>query len=142
MNQYLFYIEGLNCERWVTSKSESDAHKKLWKNLSDVEQNAVVQMECIESKLLKPFDEIWLSATESIRTFSGKVPEADLKWHWDEQSRTVTPLVENSWLLQLDNRLPIPLVINQEYQIKAGVYHRLIRKDDANDLVLKIVRHE
>ncbi len=49
--KYLFYIEGLNREVWQEGDSEKAARNALWKGLSDAEQNAVVQIDCIDESV-------------------------------------------------------------------------------------------
>lgn len=82
-----------------------------------------------------PFDE---KVGDNIRerTFSENVDEMDLKWHWDEQDRIVTPLHKTDWMLQFDNELPITLIEGKEYFIPVGVYHRVIK--GSGDLKLQV----
>ena len=69
-----------------------------------------------------------------IRRFSKDVDERELKWHWDEKDRRVTPLALNDWMFQFDNELPIH--INEEINIPAGIIHRVIK--GTTDLIVKI----
>lgn len=62
-----------------------------------------------------------------IRTFSETVLPEELKWHWDEQDRFVSPIHETDWLFQYDNELPIELRQGVRLFIQAGTWHRLIR---------------
>ena len=71
-----------------------------------------------------------------IRTFSSNLNEMELKWHWDEQDRIVTPLHETDWMLQLDNELPFKLIEGNDYYIPVGVYHRVIKGN--GDLKIKV----
>lgn len=48
--EYLFYIEGLGREVWQRGEDKKAARKALWASLSDTEQNAVVQIECIDER--------------------------------------------------------------------------------------------
>ncbi|MCU6502265.1 hypothetical protein LPN04_31170 [Rugamonas sp. A1-17] len=48
--EYLFYIEGLDREVWQAGASSKYARAALWKSLTDSEQNAVVQIECIDER--------------------------------------------------------------------------------------------
>ena len=70
------------------------------------------------------------------RTFSENTDEMDLKWHWDEQDRIVTPLHKTDWMLQFDNELPLNLIEGKEYFIPVGVYHRVIK--GTGDLKIKV----
>ena len=47
--KFLFYIEGLGREQWQLGDTEGRARKELWNALSNDEQNAVVQIECIDT---------------------------------------------------------------------------------------------
>ncbi len=82
-----------------------------------------------------PFNEK-ISGNVRERTFSENTDEMDLKWHWDEQDRIVTPLHKTDWMLQFDNELPVKLIEGKEYFIPVGVYHRVIK--GTGDLQLKV----
>ena len=60
-----------------------------------------------------------------IRTFDNNVDSDELVWHRDEKNRTIKVIESNDWKLQMDNELPIPLLMGQEYEIKKLVYHRV-----------------
>ena len=62
-----------------------------------------------------------------------------LEWHWDEEHRVVSATHETDWGLQLDNQLPLPLILDEEVFIPAGTWHRLIK--GTNDLRLKVLKH-
>lgn len=47
---YLFYIEGLGREEWVSGESEKFARLKLWNSLTDYERNAVAQIELLDTR--------------------------------------------------------------------------------------------
>ena len=74
---------------------------------------------------MKPYVEHKIDDSIVIRTFSPDIDEAELKWHWDEEDRLVTPINANDWKFQFDNELPIP--IDREINIPKGVIHRVIR---------------
>jgi len=59
------------------------------------------------------------------RTFFDDVNSDELVWHRDKKNRTIKVIESNNWKLQLDNELPIPLLMGQEYEIKKLVYHRI-----------------
>jgi hypothetical protein len=62
-----------------------------------------------------------------IRTFDENVDDEELKWHRDRKDRIVEILENNDWLLQMDNELPIKLIVGEKYFIPIGVYHRVIK---------------
>ena len=70
------------------------------------------------------------------RVFSKDVDPEELKWHRDEEDRTVVPLNQNDWQFQRDNCLPEPM--NKEIEIKRGEWHRVIK--GTTDLEVKIRR--
>lgn len=82
-----------------------------------------------------PFDEKGKGNVRE-RIFSENTDEMELKWHWDEQDRIVTPLHKTDWMLQLDNELPFKLIEGNDYYIPVGVYHRVIKGN--GDLKIKV----
>ena len=88
-----------------------------------------------EEKKELPFDEKGKGNVRE-RIFSENTDEMELKWHWDEQDRIVTPLHKTDWMLQLDNELPFKLIEGNEYFIPVGVYHRVIKGN--GDLKIKV----
>jgi hypothetical protein len=88
-----------------------------------------------EEKKELPFDEK-VKGNVKERIFSENTDEMELKWHWDEQDRIVTPLHKTDWMLQLDNELPVKLIEGNEYFIPVGVYHRVIKGN--GDLKIKV----
>ena len=83
-----------------------------------------------------PFEEK-KSGSAYIRKFSQDLDSSDLKWHQDEEDRTVTSLSETDWMFQRDNELPVK--ISGEIEIKANEWHRIIK--GTGDLEVKIVKH-
>jgi len=77
---------------------------------------------------MKPYiDEIQYDLFEGrkhLRTFEN-VDSDELVWHRDKKDRTIKVIESNNWKLQMDNELPIPLLMGQEYEIKKEVYHRV-----------------
>lgn len=73
----------------------------------------------------KPYQEQVISKQSVIRTFSPDVDFDDLKWHRDREDRVVTPLNENDWYYQEDNKLPVPL--KEKIFIPMGLWHRVIK---------------
>jgi hypothetical protein len=88
---------------------------------------------------MRPFEETRLEDNFSIRIFYRDVDERELKWHWDEEDRTIEALNENDWMFQFDNRLPIKMEMNAQIFIHAGDFHRVIKGN--TDLVLRIKKH-
>ena len=80
------------------------------------------------------------SDKNDVRIFEASVDPLELKWHYDEQDRTVTALNNSSWKVQYDNELPVQLMQDVPIFIKAGNYHRLIKGEGS--LRVKIVKHE
>lgn len=83
-----------------------------------------------------PFNEEWVSDKESIRIFKESLFDEELKWHFDDEDRTIESLEETDWKFQFDNQLPIEL--KGPIQIKRGEYHRLIK--GSRDLKISIKR--
>jgi len=83
-----------------------------------------------------PFEEEWISDSESIRTFSPEVFNEELKWHFDEEDRIIEAIGETDWKFQFDNLLPME--IKEPIKIKRGEYHRLIK--GSGDLKISIKR--
>lgn len=60
-----------------------------------------------------------------VRIFRADVDPEELKWHRDEEDRTVVPLNNNDWMFQRDNGLPEPM--DKEIKIARGEWHRVIK---------------
>jgi hypothetical protein len=72
-----------------------------------------------------------------IRTFPKETEPHLLKWHMDEEDRTVKPLNQNDWQFQFDNELPFPIIdLNSPIEIKKGIFHRIIK--GTTDLIIQI----
>lgn len=88
-----------------------------------------------------PFSETSIStgSTETvIRIFKQELQDDDLKWHWDDEDRTIQALDETDWMFQYDNQLPIP--IKSKIEVKKGVWHRIIK--GTGDLRLIVEKHK
>jgi hypothetical protein len=81
----------------------------------------------------KPYFDI----SDQVREFSQTVDETELKWHRDEENREIISILKTDWKIQLENELPVEL--NSLVQIKAGIWHRLIK--GTNKLQLKIKKY-
>ncbi len=71
-----------------------------------------------------------------LRTFRSHVPDTELIWHQDRNTRQVMVVEGENWQLQLDNQLPEIMMQGKTYHIPARMYHRLIKGD--SDLIIKI----
>ena len=74
-----------------------------------------------------------------IRTFSSDLSEMELKWHFDEQDRTVICEHDTDWMFQMDDELPTTIKKNTPIFIPEGTYHRIIKGE--GDLVVKVKKH-
>ncbi len=80
-----------------------------------------------------------ISTDVVIRTFNDSIDPIELKWHRDDEDRTVISLNETDWLIQLENKLP--QTMTSPVFIERGEWHRLIK--GTNELKIKIVKsHE
>jgi hypothetical protein len=71
-----------------------------------------------------------------IRTFDESVDPIELKWHRDDESRTIVSISPSDWRIQLENRLPMD--ITTPIFIERGEWHRLIK--GTGKLVVKIIK--
>ena len=71
-----------------------------------------------------------------IRTFSRDLDSTELRWHRDDEDRTVVALEKTDWRIQLENKLPQDL--NTPIFIERGEWHRLIQ--GRGELKVKIVK--
>jgi hypothetical protein len=71
-----------------------------------------------------------------IRTFDESVDPIELKWHRDDESRTIVSISPSDWKIQLENRLPMD--ITTPIFIERGEWHRLIK--GTGKLVVKIIK--
>jgi hypothetical protein len=83
-----------------------------------------------------PFIDTEISSDLTIRTFDDSINQIELKWHRDDEYRTVVSVEETDWLIQLENRLPQSL--NSPVFISMGEWHRLIK--GTGELKVKIVK--
>lgn len=81
-----------------------------------------------------------INAQEFERVFPCHVADAELVWHRDHNTRSITVLAGHGWKFQLDNQLPQELRVGDQVLIPAQVYHRLIK--GSQDLKLRIFEHE
>jgi hypothetical protein len=71
-----------------------------------------------------------------IRVFDDSIDPIHLKWHRDDEDRTVVAVEPTDWQIQLENRLPQSL--NSSVFIARGEWHRVIK--GTGKLRVKIVK--
>ena len=71
-----------------------------------------------------------------VRRFSEGVDSEELTWHRDREDRIVFVKEGSEWLLQMENELPIKLVVGSSYKIPKNTYHRIMK--GAGELVVEI----
>lgn len=83
-----------------------------------------------------PFRQKEISRTSVLRTFSSDVDPGDLIWHRDRENRVITVVSGAGWEVQLEDKLPQPLSVNESVFIESGTWHRVIK--GTSDLIVKI----
>lgn len=81
-----------------------------------------------------PFEVVRVSPQLEIRRFDRDISSEEMKWYRDVEDR----LINDGWLFQLDNKLPVPIRMNESYFIPAGTWHRAIKMPGATDLVIQL----
>ena len=71
-----------------------------------------------------------------VRTFNESIDPIELKWHRDDEDRTILSIEKTDWKIQLENKLPQDL--NIPVFIERGEWHRLIKGN--GELKVKIVK--
>jgi len=71
------------------------------------------------------------------RFFPKWIRWGELKWHMDDEDRTVEATHETDWMLQLENKLPVSL--DKPIFIEKHQWHRLIK--GKGHLTVKIIKH-
>jgi len=72
-----------------------------------------------------------------IRTFDENIDQNDLVWHRDLEDRTIIPIENEDWMIQIDEKLPIK--IENEIFIPKTIFHRLIK--GKGSLKIKLIKH-
>ena len=90
--------------------------------------------------VVTPYTEIVQGRTRT-RTFESSVDGEELVWHRDHNDRAVMPVSGKGWKIQLDNKLPIPLNINESIYVPKNVYHRLIKGRSTENLVVEVTEY-
>ena len=92
----------------------------------------------MESLRQTPYETVSEIENFEIRRFKSNFQDHELDWHRDREDRLVRPTEGFGWFLQIDDRLPVQLLIGKSYYIPAGVWHRTIKTNAATDLVVEI----
>lgn len=80
--------------------------------------------------------EVELEPDTVLRTFGEDIDPIELKWHRDDEDRTVVAVDNSDWQIQLENKLPVSLDV--PVFIERGEWHRLIKGN--GELKVKIVK--
>ena len=95
-------------------------------------------MEHLPQLTGKPYTDIKEADGTISRLFSTSTKPGALKWHMDDEDRTIKVLGTTNWQFQLEDQLPVPL--DQPIFIKRHQWHRLIKGD--GPLIVNITKHE
>lgn len=82
------------------------------------------------------WQEVELEPDTVLRTFGEDIDPIELKWHRDDEGRTVVAVDNSDWKIQLENKLPMD--ITTPIFIERGEWHRLIK--GTGKLVVKIIK--
>ena len=82
------------------------------------------------------WQEVELAKGVVLRTFGEDIDPIELKWHRDDEDRTVVAIDKSDWKIQLENRLPVSLEV--PIFIERGEWHRLIK--GSGELKVKIIK--
>jgi hypothetical protein len=85
----------------------------------------------------KPYTDIKEADGTISRLFPASVNPNKLKWHMDDEDRTIKALGTTNWQFQFEDQLPVPL--NSPIFIKRHQWHRLIKGDGS--LMINITKH-
>jgi len=83
-----------------------------------------------------PYKDLKVTDKYIIREFNENIDPIELKWHRDNEDRTIEILGKTNWKIQLDNQLPTSL--NESIFIPRHMFHRVIKGDGT--LKLKIYK--
>ena len=73
-----------------------------------------------------------------VRNFTESIDPIELKWHRDDEDRTIVSINETDWMIQLENRLPQSLT--SPLFIARGEWHRVIK--GTGELNVKIIKSD
>lgn len=85
----------------------------------------------------KPYIDLKNTDEETTRLFPSYIKPNTLKWHMDDEDRTVICTHNTNWMFQFEDQLPVPL--NKPIFIKKHQWHRLIK--GTGSLTVKILKN-
>ena len=85
---------------------------------------------------MKPYINLEETDKYIVREFDQTINPSELIWHRDRENRTIIPLEQNDWMIQLDNQLPQP--IDKDIFIPKEEIHRVIK--GTGKLLVKIIK--
>jgi hypothetical protein len=94
-------------------------------------------LEHLPQLIGKPYSDIIEADGTTSRLFPASTKPEALKWHMDDEDRTVTVLGKTNWQFQFEDQLPVPL--DRPIFIKRHQWHRLIK--GTGSLTLKITKN-
>jgi len=86
-----------------------------------------------------PFLEERIDSFVRRRTFDSCTSHEELIWHRDKNDRILRVISGNGWCIQFDDELPIDLVPGSKHNISAEIWHRLIKRNVSDDLIVEII---
>ena len=86
-----------------------------------------------KEEIIEEHDE-WIKVK---RTFNAEEDDESLNWHRDAEDRYVSLVEGDEWYLQMDEKIPQVLSVEQKYFIPKNTWHRLINKNRSN-LVIEV----
>ena len=84
-----------------------------------------------------PFKEEIVSDNIFIREFKQDTDSGEFMWHRDFEDRIIESIGKTDWQVQLDDELP--KIIEGEFFIPMGIYHRVIK--GTGDLKIKLIKN-
>lgn len=79
---------------------------------------------------------------EFLRTFSFNLNNNELIWHLDKEDRLIKIIQTDNWFFQIENELPVKLLINDQILIKKETWHRLINNNAKIDLIINLIKYK
>jgi hypothetical protein len=131
----LLYLADKICVSRMSAKAHYPSDIAFGKVIGSDMANFLIETNKDLSVDKLPFDEEKFKGYV-IRSFSKDIASEELKWHTDGEDRTIIPLNENDWMIQLDNELPKPF--KGKIFIPEGKYHRVIK--GTTDLHIKVIK--
>jgi hypothetical protein len=85
-----------------------------------------------------PFTETKIKHDLFLREFKSNLEQEELIWHMDKEDRIIEIIKSDNWYIQMDNKLPKPLIEGEKYKIDRMTYHRLIK--GKGNLIIKLYK--